>query len=227
MTANQRNRLAMLIALSHVFNDFKEELSSIPAQKQNIESFFEYLQKIKEAHKIQQGYSSANSKLKTKEEAEMIQATVQVAAAIYVYAHSTNQPGLKSKVSISPSSLQRLADKDLEIACVNIYDLALTIVEHLADYGITPESIAKLKKEIDDFAALIASPRSEIVTRSQATAELRVLFTQMDDLLRHKIDKLMVMFEMAQPKAYKTYLAARIIVDLKGAKTTEETTIEA
>jgi len=35
------------------------------------------------------------------------------------------------------------------------------------------------------------------------------------------------MFEMAQPKAYKTYLAARIIVDLKGAKTTEEETIEA
>ncbi|MBK3519975.1 hypothetical protein JIV24_21730 [Carboxylicivirga sp. N1Y132] len=183
---------------------------------------------IDKMHQVQMAYSSANSKLKVKEEAEMIQAIIQVAAAIYAYAHSNNMPDLVSKVSITPSYLRTLTDKELKTACMNIYELALTLVEELTDYGITNETLANAKSEIDEFSALIAAPRGEIVTRSQATAELRVLFAQADELLKNQLDKLMLMLEMSHPQVYKTYMAARIIIDLKASKAKqEEETMEA
>ncbi|MCU4157457.1 hypothetical protein J1N10_15880 [Carboxylicivirga sp. A043] len=227
MNSTQNNKMAMYMATNNVFKTFNTELSTIPALADSISEFDNLLSKIDATHQVQMSYSSANSKLKLKEEAEMIQATIQVAAAIYVYAHSNNMPDLKSKVMVTPSKLKGMTDKKLKTACMNIYELAITLVDKLGDYGVTAEAVENLKKEIDDFAALIASPRGEIVTRSQATAELKELFEQADDLLKNKIDKLMVMLEMAQPKVYNTYLAARIIVDLKAGKPhDEEVTVE-
>ncbi|TRX71540.1 hypothetical protein [Carboxylicivirga sp. M1479] len=227
MDSRQNNKQAMYRAVNNVFNTFPQEVDTIPALKSNVLAFDDLLSKIDKMHQVQMDYSSANSKLKLKEEEEMIQATIQVAAAIYVHAHSNNMPDLKSKVSITPSDLKQMTDKELSTKCLNIYELALSLVDNLADYGVTTESVGKLKKEIDDFTALLAAPRSEIVTRSQATGELKELFAQVDDLLRNQIDKLMLMLEMSQPKVYKTFKAARIIVDLKGSKAQEEeTTVE-
>ncbi|MBR8536029.1 hypothetical protein KDU71_10705 [Carboxylicivirga sediminis] len=224
MDARQNNKMSMYIATMRVLRSQEATLNTVPALADGITQFDALVQAIDAAHRIQMTYSSANSKMKIKEEDEMIQATVQVAAALYVYAHDNKLPGLKSQVGITPSSLKRMTDKELKNACQLVLELAETYVGDLADYGVTPEVVATLKKEIEDYATLIATPRNEIVTRSQATARLKELFDEADELLKNKLDKLMVLMEVQQPAIYKTYLAARVIVDLKSSKTTEEET---
>jgi len=227
MDAIQRDKVTMYTAAQHVFKKFNTELSVIPALSTAINEFEEILTAINNISMVQQGRSDGATKLKVREEEEMIQTTIHVAAAIYVYAHNTKQPHLKDKVKVSPTSLSRMRDKDLKLTCLNIYKLAYQVHDELGDYGISPEMVTKLKKDIDNFETIIASPNGEIVTRAQATSKLIELFALADNLLKIKIDRLMVLLETAQPKAYKTYLAARIIADLKDTKTTQKETIEA
>ncbi|MCU4175746.1 hypothetical protein [Carboxylicivirga sp. N1Y90] len=227
MTAKQRNRLAMYIAINQVFGTYRTELSTVPALVESINEFEPIVKYIQQVHQVQSGYSASSSELKTKEEAEMIQACVQVAAAVYVYAHSNKMPDLVKKVSVSPSGLQGMPDHELVSVCRNILELARGVVDFLGDYGVSGESLTRLESEINDFAVLIGSPRGEIVTRSQATRELKILFSQADDVVKNKLDKLMLLMEMTHAKVYQTYKAARVIVDLKAHKSASEESMEA
>lgn len=218
MTAGQRNKMAMFNATKNVFGTYPEELGTINALANFIEDFKQLMLKIEEVHKVQEGNTTGNRQLKLKEEEEMITATVQIAGTMYVYAQVNNLPDLMEKCSVSVTQLRRQPDEQLKAACTNIYDEAVKLGDALSDYGKTPEQVAQLKKEIDDFAALIASPRSAIVTRSQATKELAVLIDEANDMLCNKIDKLINLLKDSQPKVYNTYKGARVIVDLRAGK---------
>jgi hypothetical protein len=222
MTAKQRNQLAMLMAVNKVFTDYVTEISSIPALVKLISDFPGLLARIQEVHQIQQGLKGSNSALKVKEEAEMVEATVAMAAAIYVYAQINELPALMEKCDVSPHHLEKMADETLLVTCRNVYDEAVKLDGALTDFGKDPESITQLGKEIDDFAAIITAPRSAVVTRSQATKELAKLVREANDLLRKKVDKLMGLLEKTHPVVYNSYKAARVIVDLRKGKRTEE-----
>jgi hypothetical protein len=142
---------------------------------------------------------------------------------MYVYAQVNDMPDFPAKCAISASQMERMSDEKVKATSLNVYGEAVKLGDVLSDYGQTVEDVTQLKKEIDDFSALIASPRSAIVTRSQATKELDTLMQEANDLLRNNIDKLMELLKSKQPKVYNTYLAARTIVDLRaGMKVVEE-----
>jgi hypothetical protein len=222
MNAKQRNRMAMFMAVKKVFGTYPAELN-IKVLEGLIVKFNELMAQIEEVHQIQQGNTTGARQLKLKEEAEMIEATVQLAATMYVYAQVNDMPDLQSKCAVSATQMERMPDEKVKATCLNVYNEAVKLGDVLADFGQTVEDVTQLKKEIDDFAALISSPRSAIVTRSQATKELDSLMREANDLLRDKIDKLMELLKSSQPKVYNTYLAARVIVDLRaGIKVVEE-----
>jgi len=222
MNARQRNYVAMFAALKEFILTHRAQLETIPALATLIQQFLDLMPEIESARLIQSGHTTGTGDLKQKEEAEMIQATVQVAASIYVYAQINNLPDLQAKVNVSPSQLKQMPDDELKVTCLNIHAEATKQADNLTDYGTTPETISQLKKEIEDFATLIASPRAAIVTRSQATRRLKELIEQTNNLLRNQLDKLMVLFEHTQPQVYNTYRSARIIVDLKRSTKAEE-----
>ncbi len=226
MNQTQRNQKAMFHAVAHTFQTHATTLSANAVLADACTSFNALLSELSEVQMIQEGHATGSGELKQKEEAEMIQATVQVAAAVYVYAIDNNQPDLQRKASVSPSQLQHMSAEKLITTCLNIHALAAQLNGNLSDYGVLPEAITNLKKEIDDFAAVIASPRSAIVTRSQATARIAELVTELNQLLKDRVDKLMLLFQHNQPQVYQTYKAARIIVDLHKATKKEEEEVE-
>ena len=115
----------------------------------------------------------------------------------------------------------------MKTACLNIHSLAVKHKDIFVDYGSAPEKVDELKKEIDDFITVISAPRSAIVTRSQATQRMKELFSEINQLLKNKTDKLMLLFEHSHPEVYQNYKAARIIVDLhKGGKKEEVEKVE-
>jgi len=223
MNAKQRNKMAMFMAVKNVFGTYPAELNLIKALEGFIVKFNELVTKIEAVHQIQQGNTTGARQLKLKEEAEMIRASVELAATMYVYAQVNDMPDLQAKCAVSASQMERMPDEQVKATCLNVYDVAVQMGDVLSDYGQTVDDVTQLKKEIDDFSALISSPRSAIVTRSQATKELNSLMHEANDLLRHKIDKLMELLKNSQPKVYNTYRAARVIVDLRaGMKVVEE-----
>ena len=226
MNQVQRNQKAMFNAVSNTFQSHFGVITSNPAMSIVSTHFNTLLNALTDVQMIQEGHATGSGQLKQKEEAEMIQVAVQVAAAVYVYAIDQNLPDLQAKASVSPSQLQRMNAEKLKTTCLNIHALAAQLNGNLTDYGVSPEAIINLKKEIDDFASVIASPRSAIVTRSQATARVAELVTELNQLLKDKADKLMILFQQSHPMVYQTYKAARIIVDLHKGKKKEEEEVE-
>jgi len=144
----------------------------------------------------------------------MIQATVEIAAAVFAYASKINDNELKQKVNYTPSDLRNSRDTILKDICQTIHNEANAVVANLADYGKTPADLAQQQQEIDDFAAILAKPRTAIGTRATATTRLVALFQQGDDLLKNQLDKLMVNYQTSEPKFHNQYQNARIIIDL-------------
>jgi len=226
MNQNQRNHKAMFNAVFNVFEEYVTTLETNPMLDQVRQDFIAQLTELSEVQMIQEGHATGSGQLKQQEETKMIQATVRVAAAIYVYALDNNKPDLQAKTNFTPSHLQRMGAEKLKTTCLNIHELATQQNGNLTDYGITTDDIALLKKEIDDYSAVIVTPRSAVVTRSQATARIAELVTELNQLLKNKADKLMLLFQQTDPKLYQTYKAARIIVDFRKAKRKEVSEVE-
>lgn len=218
MTVRQRNLLAMFQAVKNVFNQYGSDLKFIPAYASIMNEFEEQLTQIDAIQQIQLGNTTGTTLLKQQAEKEMIDATVQLAAAMYVYAQIENKPELMEKCKVSPSMLSALSAEKLKTTCSIVQAEAALLGDALVNYGKSGEDVSHLKTEIDEFATLISAPRAAIVTRSQARQELEELIDATNDLLRHKADKLMELLKTGQPKVYNTYKAARIIVDLRAGK---------
>lgn len=221
MNKIQQNHKSMFNAVSDSFKKYGDVLNTNPAIASNLVVFDQRMNQLENLIMLQAGHAVGRSELKQKEEAEMIQETIQIAAILYVYAIDNNLPELQAKVSISPSMLQNMSAEQLKATCLNIHALAEEHVDVFENYGSTPEKVDDLKKEIDDFVEVISAPRSAIVTRSQATYQMKVVFAEINELLKNKIDKLMLLFEQSHPEVYRNYKSARIIVDLSKAQKQE------
>ena len=91
----------------------------------------------------------------------------------------------------------------------------------LADYGVTAAKLLAFKKKIDGFEALQTKPRQNISNRSAATRRLPELLRQADEVLRRRLDPLVVQFKLSAPEFYEAYQTASSIVDIPGGREEE------
>ncbi|MGE4287712.1 MAG: hypothetical protein AB7E36_03410 [Salinivirgaceae bacterium] len=223
MNKTQNNHLSSYLAIANVLTKYGAKLAIVPALAAVVSRFMALLEELKEVQLIQEGKTTGTTLQKQKEEAEMIEITLRVAAAIYVYATEQKNVELQQEVKVSSWYLKNLGDSSLLNRCNQIHQIASGLdAEALTPYGVLAETISGLRKEIDDFAALIAKPRTQIVARSTATKRLKELFDEINALLRDEMDKLMLVLQGQEPVVYNEYRAARIIVDLRGAYETNE-----
>lgn len=214
MTNNQVNQTAMMSTVGNIFVKYSEPISSIKAMSDSVTEFKITLSEIKKTVMIQEGKITGTTEQKQKEELEMINAVVRVAAALYVYGIDNSNFELTAKADINPSALKNMNQASLQAACTMALALAKEHINNLSDYGVSGADVSDLEKEINDYITLVAAPRSEIVTRSQATSLLKELIKKQMGLLNMKIDKIMVMFKDTQPVFYNEYKSARIIVNM-------------
>jgi hypothetical protein len=227
MNKKQSNHLSSYLAVAFVLTKYEAKVGLVPALEAAVTKFTSLLNELQEVRQIQEGRITGAALQKQKEEDEMIEATLRVAAGIYVFAREQDNLELQQKVKISDSKLRKMGNSALLSQCTLIYNLAMELnAEALIPFGIVPESLAGLKKEIDDFALLVGKPRSGIVARSAATLRLQELFKEIGDLLREEMDKLMLVIKGQEPAFYNEYKAARVIVDLRGPYEKEEAASE-
>jgi len=214
MNDTQENKRRMYIAVQIACNRFQDVWSGMPGFVNIFGKFETTIADIDIQSQIQEGKTTGITENKQKEEDEMIQISLQVAAGVFVHALEIGDNELKRKVNYSPHDMHASRDTVLMDKCQVIHDTASTVVADLADYGITPDTLAQQQKEIDDYAAIIGQPRNAIGTRATATARLIELFKQGDGLLKNKLDKLMINYQNSNPEFYNQYHSVRKIVNL-------------
>lgn len=228
MEKSQISFMSMFLSLTHFYSKYEVIISANPVLNRLFNELFGYYAQMREAALAQEGHTSEASKLKQKEEAEMIDATVLLSARAYVYAVESEQPGLLEKVSVTAWKLRKLSDVKLHTACSAIHEaLAGIAPDAISSYGITPEMLSNLQKEIADFYVLISQPRADIITRSQATAKITELIDKSKSLLIDRLDKMVLSLPEASETMKNEYKASRIIIEMKNKKATAEVEVEA
>ena len=120
---------------------------------------------------------------------------------------------LAGKVALNKSDIERARETDVEALITPVIDEARNELTNLADYALTEDTIVDLETSLDDFKALIGQPRT---IRNQAFAAMTLmdeLFDATNDILKNKLDKLMIRFKLTNTEFYSEYERARTIVD--------------
>ena len=133
--------------------------------------------------------------------------THTIGSAVAALASDTNDAALAAKVNFSRSDLSRGREAQVITRCENIHAAA---TENLDDeYGVTQAKLTALQTKITAFRAAQPKPRRTRASSSAAMEQLRACFVLADQILREKLDKLVVQFERSAPQFHAEFLSAR------------------
>ncbi|MEN8118543.1 MAG: hypothetical protein ABFS16_16290 [Bacteroidota bacterium] len=143
----------------------------------------------------------------------VIEKAIVLSGALQAYAAFTGNIKLAGKVKLNKSDLLRARETDVEALVAPVINEARKELDNLADYGVPEVMITELETSVDDFKALIGQPRT---VRNQAFAAMTFLdelFDAANDVVKNKLDKLMIRFQFSNTEFYSEYERARTIVD--------------
>jgi hypothetical protein len=213
MNQNQINRSQMLDAVKAYLDRNASIWSMIPIigiLVSQVNDFIVAITGHKDAQNAAQVFIHKNKKqqkLATAEKADILNDTLEA------YAGDAEDAELEYKAAKSYSDLNKLRNDDFKTVITETIALLEEKLTDLADYGVSEPQITDLKNSFNNFLVLNGQPRQYRISSVVATESLKEMFTQSSDLLTKKLDKVMKRFKNADPKFYKGYLAARVVVD--------------
>lgn len=133
---------------------------------------------------------------------------------VEVYASIEGDDELARQMGDSKSDLYVLPYNELILKAQTIINTATELKETLiAEYGMTEEQITDLQNDVNRLLELNGQPRAYQIKSVIATKELEDLFSQSNDLLANKLDKLMSIFKTRNANFYNGYVRARMIIE--------------
>ncbi|WNM20382.1 carboxypeptidase-like regulatory domain-containing protein [Flavobacterium capsici] len=218
MDARQEDVLSMQIVtvdlLEHTDTAILDRMPQIVTVTAALRAKVETLRNFKNGQMLNR---SGNRMTKEEIRVEMTQKGFETAAAVCAYAIAESNEVLEMEVTYVYSDLERMRDTDVADTCQSIHEIAFPLLTELADYGVTAESLGKLKDAIIEFNTAMPKPRQGIVTRKTITEQIALLFEECSELL-FRIDKLVTMVRFSEPTFYSDYFGSRRIVDTGSRK---------
>ncbi len=217
MNRDQLNRTGMFSTVSAYMNTNKSLWSGVKAISDTVDDLDSGIADISDSAGKQQtpvtGAAAQKAQVRHSYEEQILFIADQLAA----FAEVSSDAELAGKVELSLSSLDKLADDDLEETGTLIANLAMLKLADLADYGITQADIDALKSLTTQFHAAKTSPREAVASRSGETNTLPDKIAEVTSILRNRLDKLMTRFKTSNAQFYTGYLTARVVVDRGGS----------
>ncbi|MCG8483834.1 MAG: hypothetical protein MJA31_11035 [Clostridia bacterium] len=213
MNQKQMNRAEMLATTRAYLDANTSVWSSIPVIntiKPQLDDVLQSISEHQEAKEASQVFLGSNKTALKKAVAEKADILNDVLAT---YAAIEGNATLEQKADRSYSELYRLPNQEFVVVIKETIKLLEEHIEAMADYGMSPDQITDLKNAYDNYLAISGQPRLYKVATSQAVRALEDLFTQANELLTARMDRVMKRYKSADPNFYRGYLAARVIVD--------------
>lgn len=141
------------------------------------------------------------------------QKAVILSGILQAYAAFTNNVKLAGRVKLTHSEIIRARETDVEALVAPVINEARKELSNIVDFGASEAQVLELETSLDDFNTQIGQPRT---VRNQAYAAITLLdelFDATNDVVKNKLDKLMIQFKYSQTEFYSEYARARTIVD--------------
>lgn len=187
--------LVALVAAVTKLTDFLDELDALIVQQD----------------KIRTGYAQD----KKNKRIAMVELAIKVKGAVQAMAEDTNNPVLFDSVAFDESTLLTQRASASKAQCQIIHLEGFAVLAQLADYGVVAADLTALKNAITAFADVMSMPKAVKAELKSATADIVVKMKAIDDLLKKKIDKQMLIYKAnpATSTFWKDYTNARRIDD--------------
>jgi hypothetical protein len=197
-----------------VCNENEQKYAGVPVFVDSVNGLKQRVTEIKSATQQQ---TESDPKGTTKEKSftvdRLVELTLKVAGALYVYAFDKEDKRLLEKVDMNKSMFYHTHDQTTFTLAKIIADEAATKSNILVDYGITAADLAALNAVIAQFEGLITAPSGMIGERKMYTESLRELFVSADSIVYDKLDKLIRLFKTSSPEFFALYGNARNVVN--------------
>ncbi len=217
MRITDLNVIRMAEAVINVLQMFANKLSLVPKLTQ----LFEELKALVALHhgrNQQLVLGSADTAVKLQKRKLLVTGAEELSATILLFANMENVPEVRGKVDLYWKDLNEVGGDKLLDTCTELHRLATTLLDRLADYGVTTASLAGFKQLVDGFAAMLSAPRASISARAAIRTEMETIISDIRSLLTNKMDVAFTIVKTSEPEFFDAYTNARVIVDRHGKR---------
>lgn len=203
----------MFLNTQDCLDSYSTEWSAIPIMLMYKNEYDELVSRIISKSEDAQSYMGV-SEHKKKLKKTIAMKTSSLSGVIQAFAAGSSNADLANSVKASVSEIEKMKDQDLDAFIRNVIKIAQDKLKDLGDYGITENMLTEILTSLEEFNAMIGKPRSIRNSKFVTLETVAQLFDECNNLLRNKIDKVMLMFRDTKPEFYSSYERARTIVDL-------------
>jgi len=138
---------------------------------------------------------------------------MNVIRKLVMFAVATENTELDANINYTASDLSLASENRVADIIRLVYETANAHKSELAAYGVTDEMLELLLTLHQQFLVAMPETREKITLSSTATKNINTLITEISDLQRTKLDRLIAGFADTNPDFYQQYKNARKIVD--------------
>ena len=150
---------------------------------------------------------------------ELAEAAHEIAALTHACASANGKNTIAKRTDLSLSDVQAGTEAQFIDRCKGILADADEISDESDDFGVTTAKLKNVKDLLAEFEDLKPQPRAGAAIGRSATRRIETLNGRASDLLRGRIDRLMVQFKKTQPAFFESYQAGRKIVRQSAGRT--------
>lgn len=216
MSTNQENKLTMYQAVVTYLSTQENITKDLPNFSECFAQLKETVNKINENKKIQETQITGITKQKNEWKELLVDLASEVANKVKTYATFAKNTILKKEVDYTDTALRKVANNVLKDRAQIIHDKAKENLAQLGAYRLDQTLLDKLNEAIVKFGEAMPTTRVSQVNKKGITTQLKNLFAEADELLKDKLDSLLLILRKDEAELYRGYTNARIIIDLKG-----------
>lgn len=207
------NKLVMYRAVQSHLDRNKSMWTSVPAMATTINDFELLLAEIETYRKLTQENKTGITQQKAAQQALVIAHAYELSSVLYAMAIKMNDAVLAAKVDFTETDLLKKRDNHLVSTCRNIVEFATEHLAELIAYQVTADELIVLTEEINSFAENLTTGRVSVTERKAANEKLKVVFLQVDSLLKKQLDRIVVRYRKTEPDFYTNYQSLRRIIN--------------
>lgn len=213
MNKIQTNHMRMFINTQTVLDQNTALWNIAPVMVTVKNNLDELIQRIEDQNEKTNPKSKGASANKEKALQTVIEKVIPLSGVLQAYASFTDNLVMAERVKVTKSDITKARETDVEAIVAPVIAAAQEELSNLGDFMVTEEMVTEVQTSLDDFKAQIGQPRTIRNKAYAAMTQLDELFDAANDLLKNKLDKLMVRFQFTNIEFYDTYQRARTIVD--------------
>lgn len=207
------NKLTMYKAVRNHLKQNELIWNSIPAMVTVVNDFDLLISKIDAYHSLTSAKKKGITKQLATRQETLISHAYELSSLLLAMGSQKNDQVLMGKINFTESGLVKKRDNELVIVCRIIADLVFDNLLPLASYGVTENDHTLLMEEIKLFSDSLPKGRLSVGEKKTANAMMKLVFLDVDTLLKKQLDRLMVSFRRKHVDFYNAYLNTRRIVN--------------